>query len=94
MVTDASRSLLREDSALAHRVLRSQEEAQRSLRQTELVLARARLPRRQTASLAMFAWGMGTARHLCGTIAEVALNQSIRSTGSVRSVPSVGRERG
>ncbi len=93
MVTDASRSLLREDSALAHRVLRSQEEAQRSLRQTELALARARLPRRQTASLAMFAWGMGTARHLCGTIAEVALNQSIRSTGSVRSAPSEGRER-
>ncbi len=75
------------------RVLRSPDEPQRSLRQTELVLARARLPRRQTASLTMFAWGMGTARHLCGVNAEVAMDQSIRSTRSVRSAPSEGRER-
>jgi phosphate uptake regulator len=81
MVADSSRALLKEDSALAHRVLRLRDGAPSALHQTELFLARARLPRRQTASLAMFAWGLGTARHLCGTIAEVALNQSIRSTG-------------
>lgn len=86
MVGDSSRALLKEDTALAHRVLHSRDGAPAALHQTELFLARARLPRRQTASLAIFAWGLGTARHLCGTIAEVALNQSIRSTGG--QVPS------
>lgn len=82
MVAESSRALLKEDTALAHRVLRLRDGAPSALHQTELFLARARLPRRQTASLAIFAWGLGTARHLCGTIAEVALNQSIRSTGT------------
>ena len=82
MVQDSSRALLREDSELAHRVLRHREDGLEALHRTEHLLARARLPRRQTASLAIFAWGLGTSRRLCGTIAEVALNESIQSTAT------------
>ncbi len=82
MVQDSSRALLKEDSNLAHRVLRHREDGLEALHRTEHLLARARLPRRQTASLAIFAWGLGTSRRLCGTIAEVALNESIQSTAT------------
>jgi len=80
MVRDSIRALLKEDTDLAHRVLRLREEGIRALHQTEQLLAEARLPRRQTAALAIFAWTIGTARRLCGTVAEVALNESIQST--------------
>ena len=82
MVQDSSRSLLEEDSILAHRVLRHREDGLVALHRTEQLLSRARLPRRQTASLAVFSWSVGTARRLCGTVAEVALNESIRSTAN------------
>ncbi|HTT25956.1 MAG TPA: hypothetical protein VMH90_03190 [Thermoplasmata archaeon] len=80
MVGDSSRALQKEDSELAHRVLHHREDGLKALQRTEQLLAGARLPRRQTASLAIFAWALGTARRLCGTIAEVALNESIQST--------------
>lgn len=80
MVHDSSRALLEEDSILAHRVLGHREDGLDSLHRTEQLLSRARLPRRQTAALAIFAWSVGTARRLCGTVAEVALNESIQST--------------
>lgn len=80
MVRDSSHALMKEDSELAHRVLRHREDGLEALHRTEQLLARARLPRHQAASLAIFAWGVGTSRRLCGTIAEVALNESIGST--------------
>jgi phosphate uptake regulator len=85
---DAALALQQSDRTVAHRVLRDREEGLRALLRTEQALARARLPHRQTASLAVFAWGVGTSRRLCGTIAEVALNQSIQSTATGSAPPA------
>lgn len=82
VVKDSTRALLNEDSRLAHQVLRHRMDGLDALHRTEQLLSRSRLPRGQTASLAIFAWGIGTSRRLCGTIAEVALNESIQSTAS------------
>ncbi|MHB8352184.1 MAG: AbrB/MazE/SpoVT family DNA-binding domain-containing protein [Thermoplasmata archaeon] len=83
MVRDSLRALRTGDNEGAHRVLQERDRSVDTFRATESLLARARLPRRQTAALAVFAWGLGSAAHLCGTIAEVALNASLRSTGPI-----------
>ncbi len=85
MVREALHALGSGDSAGAHRVLRERDRSVETLRATEAILARARLPRRQTAALAVVAWGLATAGRLCGTIAEVALNASLHSTGLPRA---------